>query len=160
MGKHPLEEYRKQRRLTQRELARKAGVSVSLISKVESGKAFPRGENLVKIEAATGGEVTAGALVEAAIAASGAGGSHPKTGSAGMAGFSEQPQQHYEVKETTAMDAYEAKVAKGKKMLEQLYAAVGGLVTFAPGFDPAQPWSEEDCPDPQWPVYREENDVK
>lgn len=162
MKKHPLAAYRAQNGLTQQQFAWRAGITKGQISKVESGKVTPRADNLEKIEKATQGQVTVGALVEAAIAIRAAYTVHaagridvniptgtPQT--SGAAGLSEQPQQQYEPTEGMAMSAYEAKVAKGMEMLEQLYSKVGGLVTFAPGFDPAEPWHDEEWPNPHLP---------
>lgn len=69
------------------------------------------------------------------------------------AGLSERAQAKFE-SETTPMDDIQTKAAIGKKMLEALYAEMGGLVTFAPGFDPADMWAGEEWPDPELPEPR------
>jgi hypothetical protein len=75
------------------------------------------------------------------------------------AGFGERAQQTYE-NEGAAMSEHEANVARGMKLLEELYGKVGGLVTLAPGFDPSEPWGEDVWPDPQWPGDWDESEEK
>lgn len=162
MEKHPLAAYRAKRGLTQEQFAWLAGITKGQVSKVESGQVTPRAATLEKIFKATKGEVTAGALADAAMrirkanTVDAAGKIDVNTPTStpqakGAAGLSEQPQQQYKPKEGMAMNAYEAKLAKGMEMLEQLYSKVGGLVTLAPGFDPAEPWGDEEWPDPHLP---------
>ncbi len=162
MEKHPLAAYRAKCGLTQQQFASLAGITKSQVSKVESGQVTPRPASLEKIVKATKGEVTAGALADAAMriraantvqAAGRINVNNPTSTlqTIGAAGLSEQPQQAYEPAEGMAVSAYEAKVAKGMEMLEQLYSKVGGLVTFAPGFDPAEPWGDEEWPNPHLP---------
>jgi hypothetical protein len=63
-------------------------------------------------------------------------------------GFNERRQQRFE-NEGDAMTGHEAEVARGMKLLDELYAKVGGLVTIAPGVDLTAPWDEDEWPDPK-----------
>jgi hypothetical protein len=74
-------------------------------------------------------------------------------------GFNERPQEAFE-SEGDAMTGHEADLAKGMKLLEELYAKVGGLVTIAPGVDLTEPWDEGEWPDPKWPVNDDESAKK
>jgi hypothetical protein len=75
------------------------------------------------------------------------------------AGFGERAQQTY--KDGGAdMSEHEANVARGMKLLEELYGKVGGLVTIAPGVDLMQRWGEDEWPDPQWPGDWDESEEK
>lgn len=72
-------------------------------------------------------------------------------------GLAERAQEDFE-SETKPMDDIKAKAVLGTQMLEEFYAEMGGLVKFAPGFDPADPWGEEDWPDPELPGERVEKE--
>jgi DNA-binding XRE family transcriptional regulator len=64
-GLHPLRAYRRRHRLTLDAMATKAGLSLRAICNYEKLDRYPKPENVEKIVAATGGEVTAQDLHEA-----------------------------------------------------------------------------------------------